>query len=162
MSHLFASQFISSLAIYYILSRHLRKRFTNVKVSWINGHESLLIELVVNPKNRSLWKPDLSWFFRCSEISNLVYSNFEMCSLVILEQDWNTCARSSSVRSLSDSRNVSRFFIEQTTLTKGELLERGNSTIKLWLFCKYPSTASHSKMMKRLSSAWRLISNDLH
>ena len=161
LSHLFASQFISISAIHYILLRNCQKQITYVNVSWITGHETLLNE-VANAKDRSLWKPGLSWFFSCSNISNIVNLKFVIFRLVILGHDWNIWARSSNVSSFSHSCNVCRFFIEQITLTNRELRENGYLAIKWWLFCKYPSSDNHSKVVKRHSSTESTISNDLH
>ena len=137
------------------------KKFTYVNVSWITGHKNSSMELT-NAKHRSLSKPDLSWFFSCSDISNIVYLKFVRNRLAIWGHDWNTCARFPSVSSLPLSSNVFRFLIEHITLTNREVCEKSYFTTNCWLFCKYPCAASHSKMVKRLLSAGLIIFNDLH
>ncbi len=117
---------------------------------------------LANAKHWSLWKPNLSWFFCCSDIPNIVYLNFLRNRLVIWGHDWKICAISPSVGSLPHSRNVSKLLIEHITLVNRVLREQLAFTTIWWLFCKYPSAASHSKVLKRLSSAWIVISNDLH
>ena len=162
LNHLMVSQFIS-ISLSDLL--HLIKRFVNlftyVNISWITGHVSLSMEHS-NIKYRSFWKPDFSWFFRCSAISSVLYVLFETNRLVILEHDWNTCARTSGVRSCAPKPSDSRFFIEQITSTNRELSETYKFTPNLRLFCKYPSSTSRSKILKRLSSGRRSISIDLY
>ena len=78
---------------------------------------------------------------------------------MILEHDWNTGARTSSVRSPSDKYSSSRLFIEQISPTNRE---QSNCTSNRRLFCKYPSSASRSKMLRKLSSGGSSILNDLY
>ena len=112
-------------------------------------------------RRRSFWKRDLSWFFKCSSISGGLHS-VPMFSSVSLEQDWNTWARLSSVSSCSWKSSDSRFLIEQITSTNRELLEQSNCPFNRRLFCKYPSPASRSKILRRLSSGGLSIDNDLY
>jgi hypothetical protein len=92
-----------------------------------------------------------------------------MCRWVSLEQDSNTRAITSSVSPWYNrikKSSDSRFFIEQISSENRAMQlqsdEQSNCTSNRRLFCKYPSSTSHSKMLRRLPSRRRSINNDLH